>query len=141
VRRSAWGTGAAFRCATLFFKTCQPMGNLMTSRSVIREVIYYSTTSSIDKGTGDREHERDVIRLPIRLGRVLKNQMWATGTASSMCPCARGAPSTGSPRAATVADHAAIADALVLAAMALQSFTGTKMRSQKRPSFSALNDR
>ena len=59
-------------------------------------------------------------RLPIGLGRVLKNQMCATGTLSSMWPMrSRRTLRQRHLDAAAVADDAAVADPLVLAAMAL----------------------
>lgn len=51
---------------------------------------------------------------PSRLGTPLTYQMWLTGEANSMCPCARGAP--GSARdfdAALVTNDAFVAHTLV----------------------------
>ena len=56
---------------------------------------------------------------PMRLGMPLKYQMWLTGAASSMCPCAHGEPLLGDLDTAAIADLALVADALVLAAVAL----------------------
>ena len=63
---------------------------------------------------------------PIREGIPLKYQMWETGAASSMWPCAPGAPWPGDLHAAAVADLALVADLLVLAAVALPVLGGSE---------------
>ena len=76
---------------------------------------------------------------PIRLGMHLKNQMWDTGTASSICPmrsrrtldCVTSTPQRSQmmPLFFTL---------LYLPQLHSQSFWGPKMRSQKSPPFSGL---
>ena len=48
----------------------------------------------------------------------MRNQIWATGAASSIWPCVRGAPWSNDFNAALFADDAAVLHAFVLAAVA-----------------------
>ncbi len=60
-----------------------------------------------------------------RLGMALKNQMWTTGAASSMCPIRfRRHAAVGDFHAAAVADHPFVLHPAVLAARALPVLLG-----------------
>ena len=83
-----------------------------------------------------------LIRFPIGDGSVLKNQMCATGTLSSMWPMRSRRTLlsvTSTPQRSQMTPRYRIR--LYFPQWHSQSLTGPKMRSQKRPSFSGLNDR
>ena len=78
----------------------------------------------------------------MRLGRPLKNQMCAMGTASSMWPRRSRRTLlwvTSTPHLSQTMPRKRMR--LYLPQLHSQSFTGPKMRSQKRPSFSGLKVR
>ncbi|MCS1408203.1 MAG: hypothetical protein M2R45_01376 [Verrucomicrobia subdivision 3 bacterium] len=79
---------------------------------------------------------------PIRDGMHLKNQMWETGTANSMCPILsrRTRESvTSTPQRSQTTPRCLIL--LYLPQEHSQSFTGPKIRSQNKPPFSGLSVR
>ena len=79
---------------------------------------------------------------PIRDGMHLKNQMWLTGTASSMWPMRSRrtrANVTSTPQRSQITPRCLMR--LYLPQLHSQSRTGPKMRSQNRPPFSGLNVR
>ena len=79
---------------------------------------------------------------PMRDGMHLKNQMWETGTASSMWPMRSRrtrASVTSTPQRSQITPWCLMR--LYLPQEHSQSLTGPKMRSQKRPPFSGLNVR
>ncbi len=80
--------------------------------------------------------------VPILLGMLFRNQMWAMGEARWIWPI-RSLPDLRLYYldAALLADDAAVLHPLVFAADALIVFHGPKIRAQKRPSFSGLKVR
>ncbi len=79
---------------------------------------------------------------PMRDGMHLKNQMWQTGTASSMWPMRSRrtrASVTSTPQRSQTMPRCLMR--LYLPQEHSQSLTGPKMRSQNRPPFSGLNVR